>query len=1182
MTETKTSNLNFKSKDFVHLHVHTDFSLLQSTVQLKPLAKRLDEHDMKACAMTDYGNMFGAISFYNTMKAEGIHPIIGYEAYLTSGSRFDKEITLDAGEKPYYQIVLLAKNLAGYYNLTHLASMAYTDGFHHKPRIDFKLLEEKSEGLVCLSSGTSGAVWHYLRQGNIAAAEKYANQLQEIFGKENFYVEIQNQEIQGQTDFIKEVAGFARKNNFSMVAANDVHYLNREDAKAHEILLAIGESKNVNDNTRTIFPSRNFHLRTAEEMWDLFGEDYPDALENSLKIAEMCRVEIVQTDNLALPLYPIPADSGCQTIDEYFEKVVWEGFNEKREKIWDPLAEKGELRYSLDEYRQRIEIETGIIKDMGFPGYFLIVWDFILYARRKDIPVGPGRGSAAGSLIAYCLGITDIDPIQYDLLFERFLNPERVSMPDIDIDFCVRGRAEVINHVSEFYGRESVCQIITFGTMASKAAIKDVGRALAVPLGDVEKIAKLIPPPVRGRNTTISQAIEQVEDLQKAMQTNPKTKEIVELALKLEGCSRHTSVHAAGVVISPKPLHELVPIALSTKNELTSQYTMNDLEKVGMLKMDFLALTTLTIISDCLKSLKRSTGVEINWNAVDLCDEKSMELFADGRTDAIFQFESSGMQEICRRLKPKNLEDLAALNALYRPGPLDGGMVDDFIDRHRGEKSVRYIIPQMKEILDNTYGVLVYQEQIMQLAQKLAGYSLGEADMMRRAMGKKKRSEMAVHTEKFINGAVERKIDREKAEQIFNLMAQFADYGFNRSHSVAYAYLAFQTAYLKAHYPAYFYAAVLSGESQDTTKIYKYSNELRLSGLELLPPDINESETDFTPSENAVRFGLGAIKGIGTTSVEAIIRAREEAGRFSSLYDFTSKMEQGAVNRRGLESLVCAGAFDSIKPDDIIVNSWRAKLYDSVGGALSHGQKLWNDRNSGQTALFGMSETSVTDFAGQYSDVKEWTRKELSEQEKNSIGFYLSTHPLDEFKTILIDLHIRNVADYTDIQPGEYITLAGIVTSFQVRHSKKGNRFCIFRLEDQSSGVKCLGWSEMYSKYAAVLQNDQLIIVNGKVESNEGQEITLIVDEVQSLSDAVPLKARRVSIDLSGEEFDNKYLEDIFQLLSRRQGVCEVVLNLNLEEKVSLQIHAVPMRIQGTGELERELKDRKCGVKWHL
>ena len=658
--------LNFKTKDFVHLHLHTDYSLLQSAIQLKPLDKRLNELEMKSCAMTDLGNMYGAISFYNTLKAQDIHPIIGYEAFLTLESRFDKESHLKAGERPYYNLVLLATDMDGYYNLAYLASKAFTEGFHYKPRIDLELLQERSKGLIALSSGFNGPIWHFLRQEQPERAQENAGLMEDIFGKGNFYVEIQDHKLEEEKKIQKEIIQFAGRNKLPIVATNEPFYLNQDDWRAHEILLAIGEGKTVNDGTRTTLGSQDFFVRSAADMWSIFGKELPESLNNTLRIAEMCNVEFPKESELTLPQYPIPASSMCQTTDEYFEKVVLEGFEARKETVWSLMQDAGKLKYSFEDYRERIQKEIDTIRNMKFPGYFLIVWDFIKYAKEKDIPVGPGRGSAAGSLVAYCLEITDVDPLQYDLLFERFLNPERISMPDIDIDFCVKGRGDVINHVTEVYGRESVCQIITFGTMASKAAIKDVGRALSMPYGDVEKIAKLIPPPVRGRNISITQALEQVAELKKFTETDPDIKELVDLARRLEGCSRHSSVHAAGVVISPRPLHELVPVTTSSKNELTSQYTMNDLEKVGLLKMDFLALTTLTIISDCLKSLKQKADVEINWSKISLDDEKTMKLFGEGRTEAIFQFESSGMQEICRRLKPKELEDLAALNALYR------------------------------------------------------------------------------------------------------------------------------------------------------------------------------------------------------------------------------------------------------------------------------------------------------------------------------------------------------------------------------------------------------------------------------------------------------------------------------------------------------------------------------------
>lgn len=1174
--------LAFKDRDFFHLHLHSDYSLLQSAIQIKPLVKHLNSLQMKGCAITDFGNMFGAISFYNQMKAAELHPVIGYEAYFTFESRFDKESSVKAGERPYYNLVLLAKDLEGYYNLAYLASKAFTEGFHHKPRIDLEILAQKSSGLIGLSSSFNGAIWHFLRRDNFLKAFENAKLLEEIFGRGNFFIEIQDHGLDSEKGIQKDLVSLSRKAEIPLVATNDAFYLTGEDARAHEILMAIGEGKTINDHTRTVFEKPNYYLRSSEEMWEIFGKDLPESLENTLRIAETCRVEFPKKSKLSLPNYPIPADSECETVDEYFEKVVAEGFEKRKNNVWSPLIGRGKLKYTLEDYQERVQREINTIKSMEFPGYFLIVWDFIRYARQKRIPVGPGRGSAAGSLAAYCLEITDVDPLQYDLLFERFLNPERISMPDIDIDFCVRGRGEVINHVTELYGRESVCQIITFGTMASRAALKDVGRALNMPYADVEKIAKLIPPPVRGRNVSISQSLDQVSELKIAIERDAAVRDLVDLAKRLEGCARHSSVHAAGVVISPKPLHELIPVAVSGKSELTSQFSMNDLEKIGMLKMDFLALTALTIISDCLKFLKQKTNTEIIWSEVSLEDKKTMSLFGEGRTEAVFQFESSGMREICCRLKPRGLEDLAALNALYRPGPLDGGMVDDFIARHRGERRVQYIVPEMKSILQNTFGILVYQEQIMQLAQKLAGYTLGEADMMRRAMGKKKREEMSKHEEKFVKGAVERGIKKEKAEEIFRLMAQFADYGFNRSHSVAYAYLAFQTAYLKAHYPAYFYAAVLSNEAQDTAKIYKYSNEMRVADVRLLPPDINESDAGFTPSENAVRFGLNAIKGIGSSSVQAVIHARED-GNFTSLFDFAARLDHGAISRRGLESLITAGAFDSLMPEQMSVNQWRAQNFGAIDRALQYGQKIRQDKISGQSGLFSLEgEKNQIDFNNKLPAAKAWSPAEMSKQEKAAVGFYISNHPLDDYRPVLSLLKIRKLADYGQIKVNDKVTLAGIVSGFQVRHSKKGNRFCIFRLEDQSSGVKCLGWSDVYARFAELIKEDELLIVEGRIESNEGQEVTLILEDAKKIAEAIPLKAQRLKINSDKANINEEYFENLFSVLSKSKGSCEVYLSFGVDGKIALDVCSLPLRIQGSSQIEDELKKFGSQVEWIL
>ncbi|HEX7312997.1 MAG TPA: DNA polymerase III subunit alpha [Pyrinomonadaceae bacterium] len=763
--------------DYAHLHLHTDYSLLDGAIQIKPLAERVRELGMKACAMTDHGNMYGAVSFYKEMKAHDVRPIIGCEVYLAPGHRSDKS-EVRKGGKPYNHMILLAKDREGYHNLVRLTSKAFREGFYRKPRIDRELLAQFSGGLIGLSACLSGVPQEHLKGGRLEEAAKAAGEFEDILGKGNYFLEIQDHQLEDQIKINQSLIELSKKTGIPLVATNDAHYLYREDYEAHDVMLCIGTGKTVNDPNRMRFGGPQWYVRSPEEMANIFAH-IPDAVTRTVEVAEMCDLKLPLGEN-QLPVYPVPREFGDMGVDEYFEKVVRDGYEKRRAILWDRMLSEGTLKHSLAEYQQRISIEIATIKQMGFPSYFLIVWDFIKFAKDRHIPVGPGRGSAAGSLIAYCLEITDVDPLQYDLLFERFLNPERVSMPDIDIDFCVNGRAEVINHVTQLYGRDSVCQIITFGTMASKAAIKDVGRALDMPYADVEKIAKLIPPPIRGRNVSINQAIETVPELKQAIETDPQVKKVIDIAKRLEGCARHSSVHAAGVVISPKPLEELIPVAVNNKQEFTTQFEMSDLEKTGMLKMDFLGLTTLTIIDQCCKTIKAMHGRDIYWADIPQDDPKTYELFATGHTEAVFQFESTGMQEICRKLRPKSIEDLSALNALYRPGPLDGGMVDDFIDRYHGKKPVEYLVPDMEVILQNTYGILVYQEQIMQLAQRLGGYSLGEADLMRRAMGKKKREEMAVHEEKFISGCVKNKIPKKTAREIFRLMAQFADYGFNR------------------------------------------------------------------------------------------------------------------------------------------------------------------------------------------------------------------------------------------------------------------------------------------------------------------------------------------------------------------------------------------------------------------
>ncbi len=1166
-------------KRFVHLHLHTDYSLLDGAIQIKPLAKRTAELGMQACAVTDHGNMFGAISFYQAMKAQGVKPIIGCEVYIARGSRKDRAGAAGAGEKANFHLILLAKNLEGYRNLVRLTSRAYTEGFYYKPRIDRELLAEHGKGLVALSACMSGVPSAMLARDCFEDAAAAAVEFQEIMGKGNYFLEIQEHGLDAQRRIRKPLVELSKRTGVPLVATNDAHYLTPDDAVAHDILLCIGSGKTVKDPNRLRYGSPNFYVRSPEEMWEIFGKEIPETLTRTVEIAEMCDLQLPTGMNY-LPNYPIPASDLGLSADEYFEKVVREGYERRRELVWERQIAKGTLRHTLSDYQERVSREITMIKRMGFAGYFLIVWDFIRYAKEHGIPVGPGRGSAAGSLIAYCLDITDVDPLQYDLLFERFLNPERVSMPDIDIDFCVRGRGEVINHVANLYGRDSVCQIITFGTMASKAAIKDVGRALDMPYAEVDRIAKLIPPPIRGRNVSISHALEQVPELRKEVESNQRVRELIDLARRLEGCARHSSVHAAGVVISPEPLQELVPVAVSSKDELTTQYSMSDLEKTGMLKMDFLALTALTVISDCLKTIKQLLGVDVDWADIQLDDPETMKLFAEGRTEAVFQFESSGMQEICRKLKPKGLEDLAALNALYRPGPLDGGMVDDFIERHHGHKAVRYIVPEMKDILSNTYGILVYQEQIMQLAQKLAGYSLGEADLMRRAMGKKKREEMAIHEEKFINGAVERGIKRDKAQQIFTLMAQFADYGFNRSHSVAYAYLAFQTAYLKAHFPEHFYAAVLSNEIQDTAKVFKYSNELRGQGIRLLPPDVNESMAGFTPLKGAIRYGLAAIKGIGQSSVNAIIEARAD-GKFRSFFNFIERVGQGSLNKRVLESLVSAGAFDSLNANQQSIAKLRACLYQAVDTALARVARAQRNKSRGQNDLFGEAENGHSSIVVDepLPESPAWTHAQLLAAEKSAIGFYISGHPLENYLEVLAEFKATTINELSHVPSGAKVSVGGLATALQVRTTKTANRFALMRLEDQTGGVKCVCWPEVFSRFENNLQEDAAVLITGKAEVTDDGAVTVIAEEVARLEEVLQRKSRGVVVRLSGAK--DGLLDKIFGILDSHRGDCEVMLDVVLDDGVLVRLrpHGA-FRVQGSLELENALRGHGCHVEW--
>jgi DNA polymerase-3 subunit alpha len=1157
------------NKQFVHLHLHTDHSLLDGAIKIEPLAWRAAELKMPAVAITDHGNLYGALSFYHKMRDAGVKPIIGIEAYIARGSRHDRGVEkLSPGDRATNHIVLLAKNLAGYHNLVKLSSFAYIEGFWRKPRIDRELLAKYSEGIIGLSACISGVPPHLLLRDQFDEAARASLEFQEILGKGNYYLEIQEHGLDAQKRIRRPLVELSKKTGIPMVATNDSHYLMDTDVKAHDTLLCIGTGKTINDPNRLTYGSPKYYFRSAEEMWETFGEG-PDLLLRTMEIAEKCDLEFPKAID-QVPIYPVPDG---HTVDSYFERVTRDGFEERWREVWSPLESSGSLRHPTSRYRDRLTHEIETIKRMGYSGYFLIVWDFIRYARDKGIPVGPGRGSAAGSLAAYCLKITDVDPIQYDLLFERFLNPERVTMPDIDVDFCVRGRADVINYVSDLYGRQNVAQIITFGTMASRAVIKDVGRALEMPYSEVEKVAKLIPPPVRGRNVSIDDAIKQNPDLRKAIETDEKVGELIEIARKLEGCARHTSVHAAGVVISPLPIHELVPVCKGQNDELTTQFVMSDLEKTGMLKMDFLALTTLTIIEDCLKAVERETGERPDLARIPLDDNAALKLFADGLLNAVFQFESGGMVEICRKLKPESLEDLSALNALYRPGPLDGGMVDDYIERRHGRRRVQYIIPQMKEILENTYGILVYQEQIMQLAQNLAGYSLGEADLMRRAMGKKKKEEMAKHEEKFVSGAVARGIQEDKARRIFTLMAQFADYGFNRSHSFAYAYLAYQTAYLKAHYPTHFYAAVLSNEIANTAKLAKYIGEMKTFEIELLPPDVNSSHEGFTPVGKAIRFGLAAIKGLGSSAVQMIIGAREEAGAFRSIYDFAERVDQRAVNKRVLESLIKSGAFDGVAPN-------RAAMMAVLDKAIEYGARAQRDKLSGQTGLFADAAPAAVEEAALPS-VAPWSKKESLAFEKEALGFYASGHPLEDYADAIKGLTRFDNGNIEEASHGDQVALGGIIVDLATKTTKKGDRFALFRLEDQYGAVKVVCWPEQFNRCKSLLQSDEVVLVRGRLELSDEGAATIVAQEIHQLERARSSAARAIIVRMPERSVTAKGLASLGDLVSKHQGSASVLLQVETDD--DMVVHLRPQqffRVNVSPELTAEIE--KIADNWQV
>jgi DNA polymerase III subunit alpha len=1131
--------------EFTHLHLHTSYSLLDGAIRLADLFPRVLEFGMKSVAMTDHGNMFGAVNFYKAAKKHGVKPIFGCETYVAAGSRHDKT------NRRNYHLILLARNEEGYRNLTYLNSMGYLEGMYYNPRVDKELLRERSKGLIALSACLGSEVAQAVRKQGIEAAKEVAREYRSIFEEGSYFLEVMPNGLPEQEEVNEAYRRMGRELDIPVVATNDCHYVDRGDYKAHEILMCIQQKKTVHDQNRLTHKNDAYYIKSPAEMEAAF-RDWPEVLENTARIAAMCDVELELGKN-RLPRYKVPDG---HDLDSYVEKVAREGL----ERRFQEKRDRGEA-FDPDEYRERLVYELEIIKKMGFSGYFLIVWDFIDWAKQQKIPVGPGRGSGAGSVAAWALRITDIDPLVYKLLFERFLNPERVSMPDFDIDFCMNRRDEVIRYVTGKYGKTHVGQIATFHQLKSRGVVRDVARALDIPLAEADRIAKLVPEPKAGKPPRIDEALEMEPRLKELYQNDPKVKELLDFAQRLEGLNRHAGMHAAGVVIAEQPLWELVPcFKQSDSEDIVTQFAKEEVEEAGLIKFDFLGLKNLTSIDIAAKLVnaqKPAGDPPFDIDRIPFDDAETYRLIGDGDTTGVFQLESSGMREMLRKLKPDNIEDIVAAVALYRPGPLQGGMVDDFIDRKHGRKKVSFPHPLLEPILRDTYGVIVYQEQVMQIAQVMAGYTLGQADLLRRAMGKKKAEEMAKQKTMFLEGAAAREIDRRIAEEIFDLMAKFAEYGFNRSHSAAYAVITYQTAYLKRHYPHEYMAALLSCDKDNTDNIVKFIAEAKSLGLRVERPDVNESALDFTvvprpdvEGGKVIRFGLGAVRGVGEGAVEVVLEARGEGGPFKSIYDFAERVDTQKVNRRVLEALIKAGAFDSVG-EARGVN--RAQTMAALDGAVDRAAQAQKDRKSGQTSLFALAPVAAAVEAAPepYPELEEWNPRELLAYEKESLGFYITGHPLDRFQGDLSRYATATTADLEGpARREEEVSVGGVVTDYKDKMTKSGNgRVAFFKLEDQVGHVEVIVFPKTFEKVHGVLTSGEPILCTGRVK-NEGDEerggLRLFLDEAVPLARARAEKTSRIHLFLNADLVSGQQMEELKSILRSHRGSCATYVHLKI------------------------------------
>ncbi len=1102
--------------------------MLDGACNIERLVKRVKELDMPAVAMTDHGNIFGAVAFVNAAKEAGVKPILGCELYICK--KEDHRASPEGDS--YNHLVVLAENDEGYRNLVKIVSEASLHGFYYKPRISKKFLAEHSRGLIGLSACLKGEVAESLTEGKYDAAREAAVTFRDIFGKGNFYLEIQDQGLPDEARIQSNLLKLEKDLGIHLVATNDSHYLCEDDSHAQDVMLCIQMGKTINDTNRLKFSGNQFYVKSAVEMAKVFS-GYEYVLARTLEIAERCNVRLEKVHD-PFPKFEVPAG---YSLPDYFEHITRQGFA-NRLNILRELQAMGRLKHSLEDYEQRLSREISIIRQMQFAGYFLIVWDFIRYAKERNIPVGPGRGSAAGSCVAYALGITDIDPLQNELLFERFLNPERISLPDIDIDFCMNRRGEVIDYVTQKYGRDNVAQIITFGTMAAKAAIKDSGRAMDIPYAEVDRIGKMIPTTL---NITIDQALKDSPPLAAAYQNEPQTKELIDTAKRLEGLVRNAGVHAAGVVISPQPLTDLVPLHRTKNDEIVTAYDMKAVEKLGLLKMDFLGLTTLTIIDDALRLIQQTRGERLDLQKLALDDKETYErVFHTGLTSGVFQFESHGMRDVLRRYKPTCVEDLTALNSLYRPGPIQGGMIEDFVERKWGRKKVEFDLPELEPLLKETFGVIVYQEQVMQIANRLAGYSLGEADLLRRAMGKKDPEAMAKQRERFVRGATERGFPQRKIEKLFDLMEQFAGYGFNKSHSAAYALLAYQTAFLKTHYPVEFMAALLTSVSGSTDDVVKYINECREMGIAVEPPDVNVSDAYFTPHGEAIRFGLAAVKNVGHNAIESIVAARKEAGEFKSIFQFCEKVDLHLLNKRVMESLIKSGAMDRL--------GRRAQLMAVVDNAMEQAQKTQKDAALGQHGLFGVFQQDDAPQAEKpLPNIPDWDEHQRLGHEKEILGFFITGHPLEKYREKLLDFNALSTTEVAELKSStgrDEVSIGGILKNIRVAKSKKGDLYAQGQLEDMNGSVDILCFADAYKRLADKLKLTVPVLAKGGVRVEDGSNSKLMIGDITPLEQAQPKLPQHLRIKIPVEDVSPATIDELHALCLERRGAARVLFDL--------------------------------------